>query len=106
MIIKIQFFKLTINHRQSHFLLFRLPTVDVVFSSKRTASSEDIPLLENNDLEQILEHMKDFKSNVYHPFSGESKAHLFVDIRSKQLQTLNALAVSVHCVSFNISRTR
>ena len=31
--------------------------------------------------------------------------HLFEDIRSGQLQTRNALAVSVHSVSFNISRT-
>ena len=96
-----------INHRQSHFLLIRLPTVDVVFSSKRAASSEseDIPL-EKNDLEQILEYMKDFILNAYHPFSGKSKVHLVEDIRSGQLQTRNAFAVSVHSISFNISQTR
>jgi hypothetical protein len=95
----------------------RLPTVDVVFSSKRglpdnARSSSTI----ENDAEQIIEnslgglsfslYMKDFKLNVYHPFSGESKVHLFEDIRSGQLQTRNALAVSVQSVSFNISRTR
>jgi len=95
----------------------RLPTVDVVFSSKRAlsdnlSSSSTI----ENDSEQIIEnslgglsfslYMKDFKLNVYHPFSGESKVHLFEDIRSGQLQTRNALAVSVQSVSFNISRTR
>ncbi|CAF4685731.1 unnamed protein product, partial [Rotaria socialis] len=96
----------------------RLPTVDVVFSSKR-ALSDNIPSSTTtlaNDSEQIIEnslgglsfslYMKDFKLNVYHPFSGESKVHLFEDIRSGQLQTRNALAVSVHSVSFNISRTR
>ena len=95
----------------------RLPTVDVVFSSKR-ALSDNIPsstTMKNNS-EQIIEnslgglsfslYMKDFKLNVYHPFSGESKVHLFEDIRSGQLQTRNALAVSVQSVSFNISRTR
>ena len=86
----------------------RLPTVDVVFSSKRA--------INDNTSEHILEnsqaglsfslYMKDFKLNVYHPFSGESKVHLFEDIRSGQLQTRNALAVSVQSVSFNISRTR
>lgn len=95
----------------------RLPTVDVVFSSKRSASTEHLPIDKSHgDGEQIVEHsvsglsfslyMKDFKLNVYHPFSGESKVHLFEDIRSGQLQTRNALAVSVQSVSFNISRTR
>ncbi|CAF5007823.1 unnamed protein product, partial [Rotaria sp. Silwood1] len=98
----------------------RLPTVDVVFSSKR-ALPDNIPsstttTTVENDSEQIIEnslgglsfslYMKDFKLNVYHPFSGESKVHLFEDIRSGQLQTRNALAVSVQSVSFNISRTR
>ena len=95
----------------------RLPTVDVVFSSKR-ALPDNHPSSSTveNDSEQIIEnslgglsfslYMKDFKLNVYHPFSGESKVHLFEDIRSGQLQTRNALAVSVQSVSFNISRTR
>ncbi len=92
----------------------RLPAVDVVFSSKR-ALSDNIQSNENES-EQIIEnslaglsfslYMKDFKLNVYHPFSGESKVHLFEDIRSGQLQTRNALAVSVESVSVNISRTR
>ena len=98
----------------------RLPTVDVVFSSKRGlpeyGSSASMMTLDANESEQIIEnslgglsfslYMKDFKLNVYHPFSGESKVHLFEDIRSGQLQTRNALAVSVQSVSFNISRTR
>lgn len=99
----------------------RLPTVDVVFSSKRALpdnipSSSSATTSVENDSEQIIEnslgglsfslYMKDFKLNVYHPFSGESKVHLFEDIRSGQLQTRNALAVSVQSVSFNISRTR
>jgi len=94
----------------------RLPAVDVVFSSKR-ALSDSIPSPTNeNQSQQIIEnslgglsfslHMKDFKLNVYHPFSGESKVHLFEDIRSGQLQTRNALAVSVQSISINISRTR
>ena len=96
----------------------RLPTVDVVFSSKR-ALPGNVPLsssVDSHESDQILEnslgglsfslYMKDFKLNVYHPFSGESKVHLFEDIRSGQLQTRNALAVSVQSVSFNISRTR
>ena len=96
----------------------RLPTVDVVFSSKR-ALPGNVPFssgMENHESEQIIEnslgglsfslYMKDFKLNVYHPFSGESKVHLFEDFRSGQLQTRNALAVSVQSVSFNISRTR
>ncbi|CAF1123273.1 unnamed protein product, partial [Adineta steineri] len=96
----------------------RLPTVDVVFSSKR-ALLDNIPSSSTtnvNESEQILEnslgglsfslYMKDFHLNVYHPFSGESKVHLFEDIRSGQLRTRNALAVSVQSVSFNISRTR
>jgi hypothetical protein len=96
----------------------RLPTVDVVFSSKR-ALPDNLPPSSStleNESEQIIEnslgglsfslYMKDFKLNVYHPFSGESKVHLFEDIRSGQLQTRNALAVSVQSVSFNISRTR
>jgi hypothetical protein len=93
----------------------RLPAVDVVFSSKR-ALSDKIPSSNENSSEQIIEnslaglsfslHMKDFKLNVYHPFSGESKVHLFEDIRSGQLQTRNALAVSVQSISINISRTR
>jgi hypothetical protein len=94
----------------------RLPTVDVVFSSKR-ALPDNLPASNiGNGSEQIIEnslggssfslYMKDFKLNVYHPFSGESKVHLFEDIRSGQLQTRNALAVSVQSVSFNISRTR
>ena len=94
-----------------------LPTVDVVFSSKR-ALPDNIPssTTVENDSEQIIEnslgglsfslYMKDFKLNVYHPISGESKVHLFEDIRSGQLQIRNALAVSVQSVSFNISRTR
>jgi hypothetical protein len=94
----------------------RLPTVDVVFSSKRALPDNLPPSTIENDSEQIIEnslgglsfslYMKDFKLNVYHPFSGESKVHLFEDIRSGQLQTRNALAVSVQSVSFNISRTR
>lgn len=99
----------------------RLPTVDVVFSSKRAAldnipSSSTAAASGDNESEQIMEnslgglsfslYMKDFKLNVYHPFSGESKVHLFEDIRSGQLQTRNALAVSVQSVSFNISRRR
>ncbi len=94
----------------------RLPTVDVVFSSKRALLDNLPPSTIDNDSEQIIEnslggssfslYMKDFKLNVYHPFSGESKVHLFEDIRSGQLQTRNALAVSVQSVSFNISRTR
>jgi hypothetical protein len=95
----------------------RLPTVDVVFSSKRALPDNLLPSESiENDSEQIIEnslgglsfslYMKDFKLNVYHPFSGESKVHLFEDIRSGQLQTRNALAVSVQSVSFNISRTR
>jgi hypothetical protein len=94
----------------------RLPAVDVVFSSKRGLSDNLSPSSIENDSEQILEnslgglsfslYMKDFKLNVYHPFSGESKVHLFEDIRSGQLQTRNALAVSVQSVSINISRMR
>ena len=95
----------------------RLPTVDVVFSSKRAASTENLAIDKNpSNGEQIVDYsvsglsfslyMKDFKLNVYHPFSGESKVQLFEDIRSGQLQTRNALAVSVQSVSFNISRTR
>ena len=94
----------------------RLPTVDVVFSSKRALPDNLPPSTIENGSEQIIEnslggssfslYMKDFKLNVYHPFSGESKVHLFEDIRSGQLQTRNALAVSVQSVSFNISRTR
>jgi hypothetical protein len=94
----------------------RLPAVDVVFSSKR-ALSNNVPSTTNEtQSQQIIEnslgglsfslHMKDFKLNVYHPFSGESKVHLFEDIRSGQLQTRNALAVSVQSISINISRTR
>ncbi|UJR36630.1 hypothetical protein I4U23_029350 [Adineta vaga] len=93
----------------------RLPAVDVVLSSKH-AIPENIPSPTDNSSEQILEsslagltfslYMKDFKLNVYHPFSGESKVHLFEDIRSGQLQTRNALAVSVQSVSINISRSR
>jgi hypothetical protein len=94
----------------------RLPTVAVVFSSKR-ALPDNVPSSTiENESEQIVENslgglsfslfMKDFKLNVYHPFSGESKVHLFEDIRSGQLRTRNALAVSVQSVSFNISRTR
>jgi hypothetical protein len=91
----------------------RLPAVDIVFSSKRSLS-DTIP--NENSPEQIIEnslaglsfslYMKDFKLNVYHPFSGESKVHLFEDIRTGQLQTRNALAVSVQSVSINISRSR
>lgn len=94
----------------------RLPTVDVVFSSKRALPDNLPPSTIENGSEQIIEnslggssfslYMKDFKLNVYHPFSGESKVHLFEDIRSGQLQTRNALAVSVQSISFNISRTR
>jgi hypothetical protein len=94
----------------------RLPAVDVVFSSKRTLSDNISSSIDENQSEQIIEnslgglsfslYMKDFKLNVYHPFSGESKVHLFEDIRSGQLQTRNALAVSVQSVSINISRTR
>ena len=95
----------------------RLPTVDVVFSSKR-ALPDNIPSSSTteNDSEQIIEnsssglsfslYMTDFEFNVYHPFSGESKVHLSEDIRSGQLQTHNALAVSIQSVSFNISCTR
>ncbi|CAF3490546.1 unnamed protein product [Rotaria socialis] len=94
----------------------RLPAVDVVFSSNRTLSDK-ISSSNNENLNgQIFEnslfglnfsiYMKDFKLNVYHPFSGESKVHLFEDIRSGQLQTRNALAMSVQSVSINISRTR
>jgi hypothetical protein len=94
----------------------RLPAVDVVFSSKR-ALNDNIPSpKDENQSEQIIEnsfgglsfslYMKDFKLNVYHPFSGEPKVHLYEDIRSGQLQTRNALAVSVQSVSVNISRTR
>ena len=94
----------------------RLPTVDVVFSSKRASLDNVPPSVIDSDTEQIIEnslgglsiflYMTDFKLNVYHPFSGESKVHLFEDIRSGQLRTRNALAVSVQSVSFNISRTR
>jgi hypothetical protein len=93
-----------------------LPAVDVVFSTKRALSDTSSSLTNENESEQIKEnsfgglsfslYMKDFKLNVYHPFSGESKVHLFEDIRSGQLQTRNALAVSVQSVSINISRTR
>ena len=88
----------------------RLPAVDVVFSSKRN-STENLP-----SSEQIIEsslgglsfslYIKDFKLTVYHPFSGEPKVHVFDDIRSGPVQTRSALAVSVHSVSINISRTR
>ena len=94
----------------------RLPAVDVVFSSKRAVSDNNSSSKDENQPEQIVEnsygglsfslYMKDFKLNVYHPFSGESKVHLYEDIRSGQLQTRNALAVSVQSVSVNISRTR
>lgn len=96
----------------------RLPTVDVVFSSKRTLTNHGSSTVnaDHSESEHTREnflaglsfslYMKDFKLNVYHPFSGESKVHLFEDIRSGQLQTRNALAVSVQSVSFNISRTR
>ncbi|CAF1031213.1 unnamed protein product [Adineta ricciae] len=93
----------------------RLPAVDVVLSSKR-ALPENTTASNENSSEQVLGSslgglsfslcMKDFKLNVYHPFSGESKVHLFEDIHSGQLQTRNALAVSVQSVSINISRTR
>lgn len=94
----------------------RLPAVDIVFSSNRTLTDK-LSSAKDDDFDgQIYEnsifglnfsiHMKDFKLNVYHPFSGESKVHLFEDIRSGQLQTRNALAVSVQSVSLNISRTR
>ncbi|CAF1291838.1 unnamed protein product, partial [Adineta steineri] len=92
----------------------RLPAVDIVFSSKRAVP--DSTTSNENPSEQILEnslaglsfslYMKDFKFNVYHPFSGESKVHYYEDMRSGQLQTRNALAVSVQSVSLNISRTR
>ncbi|CAF2399010.1 unnamed protein product [Rotaria sp. Silwood2] len=94
----------------------RLPAVDVVFSSKRTLSNNISSLKDENLSEDILEnslvglnfslYMKDFKLNVYHPFSGVPKIQLIEDIHSGQLQTRNALAVSVQSVSINISRTR
>ena len=94
----------------------RLPAVDVVFSSKRN-STENLPSSKDeNSSEQIIEnsfgglsfslYIKDFKLNVYHPFSGEPKVHVFDDIRSGPVQTRSALAVSVQSVSINISRTR
>lgn len=94
----------------------RLPAVDVVFSTKPNLLDNTSPSKDDNSLEQNTENalfglnfslsMKDFKLNVYHPFSGESKVHLFEDIRSGQLQTRNALAVSVNSISLNVSRTR
>ena len=93
-----------------------LPAVDIVLSSKCALFDNKSSSKDENLCEQILEnslvgfnfslYMKDFKLNVYHPFSGESKVHLFEDIRSGQLQTRNALAVSVQSVSVNTSRTR
>jgi len=87
----------------------RLPAVDVVLSSKRSPMTE-IPseqIVENSFVGLSFSlYMKDFKLNVYHPFSGESKVHLYEDFRAGQLQTRNALAVSVQSVSVNISRTR
>jgi hypothetical protein len=90
-----------------------LPAVDVVFSSKRSLSDN---ISNENSSEQIIEnslnglsfslYMKDFKLYVYHPFSGESKVQILEDIRAGQLQTRNALAVSVQSVSINISRSR
>ncbi|CAF0717785.1 unnamed protein product [Adineta steineri] len=88
-------FKCLPTHRMECEL--RLPTADVVFSSKHTLL-DNIPLSPSttnvNESEQILEnslgglrfslYMKDFKLNVYHSFS----------------------ATSVQSVSFNISRTR
>lgn len=93
----------------------RLPAVDIVFSSKR-ALPENIPSPHGLTAEQTIEnslaglsfslYMKDFKLNVYHPFSGESKVQLFEDIHLGQLQTRNALALSVQSICINISRTR
>ncbi|CAF3397517.1 unnamed protein product [Rotaria sp. Silwood1] len=94
----------------------RLPAVDVVFSSKRTLSDNISSLKDENLSKDILEkslvglnfslYMKDFKLNVYHPFSGVPKIQLVEDIHSGQLQTRNALAVSVQSVSINVARTR
>lgn len=95
-----------------------LPAVDVVLSSKSTSTSDELPVspidqsLPEEDTARSLGglsfslHMKDFKLNVYHPFSGDSKMQSFDDIRSGQVQTRNALAVSVQSVSINISRIR
>lgn len=94
----------------------RLPAVDVVFSSKRTSTGNPSSPKDEHPSEQIVEntlgglsfslYIKDFKLNVYHPYSGESKVHVFDDIRSGPVQTRNALALSVQSVSLNISRTR
>ena len=95
-----------------------LPAVDIVLSSRSTSAS-DSPSASPSDKSLAEEptahslgglsfslHMKDFKLNVYHPFSGDSKMQSFDDIRSGQVQTRNALAVSVQSVSVNISRIR
>ena len=87
----------------------RLPAVDVVLSSKRTLTDGDSSPTDNQSILGGLSfslYMKDFKLNVYHPFSGEPKVHVFEDAQSGQLQTRSSLAVSVQSVSINISRIR
>ena len=82
----------------------RLPAVDIVFSTRRTAS-EDASNSSLVGLSFSL-HMKDFKLHVYHPFSGDTRAPLFDGTRAGQSSKRNALALSVNSVSINISRTR